>query len=84
MDIQLQQIGQTRRQRLHSLEDRMVKRFFRNHEGKMVSLQQGGERWEGLEPRMRRVVRKAVNPSEEELTRNARARSAKLRVAEKV
>ena len=68
----------------HSLEDRMVKRFFRNHEGKMVSLQQGGERWEGLEPRMRRVVRKAVNPSEEELTRNARARSAKLRVAEKV
>ena len=68
----------------HSLEDRMVKRFFRNHEGKMISLQQGGERWEGLEPRMRRVVRKAVNPSEEEIARNPRARSAKLRVAEKI
>ena len=68
----------------HSLEDRMVKRFFASHEGKMISLQQGGERWEGLEPRMRRVVRKAVNPSEEEVTRNPRARSAKLRVAEKI
>ena len=66
-----------------SLTDRMVKRFFARHVGKMVSLQQGGERWEGETPKMRAVTGKVVVASEEESDLNPRSRSAKLRVAEK-
>ena len=66
-----------------SLTDRIVKRFFARHVGKMVSLQQGGERWDGEEPRMRAVTGKAVVAAKEELDLNPRSRSAKLRAAEK-
>ena len=66
-----------------SLTDRIVKRFFAKHIGRMVSLQQGGERWEGEEPRMRAVTGKVVVASEEEADFNPRSRSAKLRAAEK-
>ena len=66
-----------------SLTDRIVKRFFAKHVGRMVSLQQGGERWEGEEPRMRAVTGKVVVASEEESDLNPRSRSAKLRAAEK-
>ena len=67
-----------------SLSDRMVKRFFADHVGRMRSLQQGGERWEGALPQARAVVRKAITASENEMRANARSRSAKLRVIEKV
>lgn len=53
----------------HSLEDRMAKRAFRK-------LAEGDDY---LLP-----VRKVVTPSDEEIARNPRARSAKLRVLEKV
>ena len=66
-----------------SLTDRIVKKFFAKHVGRMVSLQQGGERWEGEEPRMRAVTGKVVVASEEEADLNPRSRSAKLRAAEK-
>ena len=66
-----------------SLTDRIVKRFFARHVGRMVSLQQGGERWEGEEPRMRAVTGKAVVAAKEESDLNPRSRSAKLRAAEK-
>jgi 16S rRNA (cytosine1402-N4)-methyltransferase len=66
-----------------SLSDRIVKRFFAAHAGRMVSLQQGGERWEGEEPKVRAVTRKAVVASEEEMNLNPRSRSAKLRAVEK-
>ncbi len=66
-----------------SLTDRVVKRFFAAHVGKNVSLQQGGERWEGEEPRLRPVTRKAVTAKESEMEFNPRSRSAKLRVVEK-
>ena len=66
-----------------SLTDRIVKRFFAGHIGRMVSLQQGGERWEGEEPRMRAVTGKVVVASKEEEDLNPRSRSAKLRAAEK-
>lgn len=65
-----------------SLTDRVVKRFFAAHVGKMVSLQQGGEKWEGAVPRAVAVTRKAVKAAEEELNLNPRSRSAKLRVIE--
>lgn len=66
-----------------SLTDRVVKRFFAKHVGRMVSLQQGGERWEGEEPKARQVARKAVVAGDDELDFNPRARSAKLRAVEK-
>ena len=65
-----------------SLTDRIVKRFFAGHIGRMVSLQQGGERWEGEEPRMKAVTGKVVVASKEEEDLNPRSRSAKLRAAE--
>ena len=67
-----------------SLTDRIVKRFFAAHAGRMVSLQQGGERWEGLLPRVRPVTRRAVVASAEETDVNPRARSAKLRTVERM
>jgi 16S rRNA (cytosine1402-N4)-methyltransferase len=67
-----------------SLTDRIVKRFFAAHAGRMVSLQQGGERWEGELPRVMQVTRKAVVASEGEIAMNPRSRSAKMRAVEKM
>ena len=67
----------------HSIEDRVVKRSFKEHEGRNESLQQGGERWVGKEPKVIRVTRKPVIPTEQEISTNPRARSAKLRIAER-
>lgn len=66
-----------------SLSDTFVKRFFAAHIGKMRSLQQGGEVWEGELPRLKAVNRKAIQASDEEIKSNPRSRSAKLRVVEK-
>ena len=68
----------------HSLEDRMVKRFMADHVGRMESLAKGGERWAGQLPRARRVTHKPVVASEQEIAVNPRARSAKLRVMERM
>lgn len=65
-----------------SLTDRVVKKTFASHVGRMVSLQQGGERWEGELPRVKAVSRKAIIASAEETDLNPRSRSAKLRVIE--
>ena len=64
-----------------SLTDRMVKQCFAAHAGKWVSLQQGGERWEGELPAVEKVTRHAVEPGPDEVEMNPRARSAKLRAA---
>lgn len=65
----------------HSLEDRLVKNFMRsgNFEGEVEKDFYGNV----LSP-MRMVSRGAIQASKEEVERNCRARSAKLRVAEKV
>ena len=67
-----------------SLTDRMVKRFFAAHAGRMESLPQGGQEWRGLLPRMAQVTKKPVSAGEKEMSENPRARSAKLRAAEKI
>ena len=66
-----------------SLTDRVVKRFFAAHAGRMVSLQQGGELWVGDLPRVRHVTRKAVVAREAEIAANPRSRSAKMRAVER-
>ena len=65
-----------------SLTDRTVKRFFAEHVGKEISLQQGGTEWKGSLPRAVAVTRKAVTATEAETKANPRSRSAKLRVIE--
>lgn len=64
----------------HSLEDRRVKVFFR--EGKLVGEADRDTFGNRLVP-FDLITRKAVVPSTEEVQRNPRARSAKLRAAEK-
>lgn len=65
----------------HSLEDRIVKNFFKsgNFEGNIEKDFYGNP----LTP-FKVITKKPVLPSEEEIKRNNRARSAKLRIAEKI
>ena len=65
----------------HSLEDRMVKNFIRtgNVEGEITKDVYGRTRTP-----LRPVERKPVLPAESEIAANTRARSAKLRIAEKI
>jgi len=67
----------------HSLEDRIVKRFFASHAGKWESLQAGGQRWIGEKPVVKIITKKPLAASEPEMNGNPRSRSAKLRVAER-
>lgn len=53
----------------HSLEDRIVKRFFKEREKEQVALL---------------VTKKPITPTEEEIQDNPRSRSAKLRIIEKL
>lgn len=68
----------------HSLEDRLTKQIFAAHEGRHVSLQQGGSQWEGSLPAVQRVYRKPLTPALSEISDNPRARSAKLRVVRRI
>ncbi len=64
----------------HSLEDRMVKNFIKsgNIEGKMEK-----DFYGNATAPLRAVNRKPILPQESEIAANTRARSAKLRIAEK-
>lgn len=65
----------------HSLEDRMVKNFMR--EGRLDGEAERDFFGNRLVP-FRMVHRKPIVPSEEEIEKNSRSRSAKLRVAERI
>lgn len=64
----------------HSLEDRMVKNFFRY--GNLEREDRRDMYGNSLSP-WKVISRKAIKPSEQEIEQNPRARSARLRVAEK-
>jgi len=65
----------------HSLEDRMVKAFFKSQK----SNDSFAENIMGRKDLMwKDISRGAIAPSEEELVKNPRSRSAKMRVAEKI
>ena len=66
----------------HSLEDRMVKRFMRDASREPVQYRGLPQVPEALRPKLK-VVGKAVKASAEEIAANVRARSARLRVAER-
>ena len=65
----------------HSVEDRMVKRFFQLHGEKKKHVNRYASEVEASEAPFEILTRKAVGPDAEELARNPRSRSAKLRVA---
>jgi len=67
----------------HSLEDRIVKRAFRTLAAGCTCPPQFPVCVCGKKPRLRLVNRKPIVPGEAELAENPRARSAKLRTAEK-
>jgi 16S rRNA (cytosine1402-N4)-methyltransferase len=64
----------------HSLEDRLVKNFMRS--GKMLGDAEKDFYGNSLSP-FKQITRKPIVPDDEELNRNSRAGSAKLRIAEK-
>ncbi len=65
----------------HSIEDRLVKNIFAEYltgtiddiTGQMI-----------IPPRLRKVTKKPIEPTETEITRNPRSRSAKLRIVERI
>jgi 16S rRNA (cytosine1402-N4)-methyltransferase len=65
----------------HSVEDRMVKRFFQAHGAPKRRVNRYGDQDDAPEFPFDIVTRKAVAPDARELADNPRARSAKLRVA---
>lgn len=68
----------------HSLEDRMVKRCFQRLQNPCTCPPKAPICTCGKKPQVRVLAKGAVPPTEEEVARNPRARSAKLRVAEKL
>ncbi len=68
----------------HSLEDRIVKNVFRNEENPCSCPPEFPICICGKTKRGKVITRKPILPSEEELELNPRARSAKLRVFEKI
>lgn len=68
----------------HSLEDRIVKRFFAAERRGCVCPIEVPVCVCGRDPRIRLVSRRSVTPSDAELEANPRARSARLRAAERL
>jgi len=65
----------------HSLEDRLVKNFVRS--GNFTGNDEKDFYGKSLSP-FKLITRKAVIPVDEEINNNPRARSAKLRITEKI
>ena len=68
----------------HSLEDRIVKNFFRDHSKEWLDRPEWPEPRRNPDYDLAPVTSKPVEPTEEEKRANPRSRSAKLRVAEKI
>ena len=68
----------------HSLEDRICKQIFKKY-SEVPPIPKGLPVLpEEMEPTLKLITRKPIVPSEEELLKNPRSRSAKLRIAEKI
>jgi len=68
----------------HSLEDRIVKKAFREMSEGCICPKDLPKCVCGIEPKLKIITRKPVTPKEEEIEANPRSRSAKLRVAERL
>jgi 16S rRNA (cytosine1402-N4)-methyltransferase len=68
----------------HSLEDRLVKRAMLQWQGKQIVPRKLPVIHTSGKPLMRAVIKRALKPSQAEIDRNPRSRSAVMRVAERV
>jgi 16S rRNA (cytosine1402-N4)-methyltransferase len=68
----------------HSLEDRIVKRFFASERRGCVCPPEVPVCVCGHNPRLRLVARRSLTPTPDEIAANPRARSARLRAAERL
>ncbi|HLX35994.1 MAG TPA: 16S rRNA (cytosine(1402)-N(4))-methyltransferase RsmH [Candidatus Limnocylindrales bacterium] len=68
----------------HSLEDRIVKRFFQGERRGCTCAPEAPVCICGRQPRLRLVTPKGIVPSPSEIAANPRARSARLRAAERL
>ncbi len=67
----------------HSLEDRIVKQFFKQNARSFIN-ETNKLTTTHLQPVLKIINKKPAGPSVEEIVKNPRSRSAKLRVAEKI
>ena len=68
----------------HSLEDRIVKKFFKEN-SEVNELVKGLPTIpEAYKPKLKLITKKPILPSPQELAENSRSKSAKLRVAERI
>ena len=68
----------------HSLEDRIVKNFFRKESKYCICLPNVTKCECNHEPKLKIITKKPISPSTNEIASNRRSRSAKLRVIERV
>ena len=68
----------------HSLEDRIVKEYFKEQSKDLINPPYEQIYKEERNAVLKEVTRKPITPSDEETKNNPRARSAKLRIAEKM
>ena len=68
----------------HSLEDRIVKRFLKEESKECVCPKELPVCVCRHKPKFLQITKRPIRPSEEEVCRNPRSRSAKLRVGEKI
>ncbi len=68
----------------HSLEDRIVKHFFRHESKDCICPPEALECRCGHKATLRVITKKPIRPDEEEIQRNPRSRSAKMRIAERI
>ena len=66
----------------HSIEDRLVKRFRTKYASKCICPPNNPICNCEHEPKIKLISKKVIKPSENEVNKNPRSRSAKLRVAE--
>ena len=68
----------------HSLEDRIVKNFFRKESKYCICLPNISKCECKHEPKLKIITKKPISPSSNEIASNRRSRSAKLRVIERI
>jgi 16S rRNA (cytosine1402-N4)-methyltransferase len=68
----------------HSLEDRIVKKFFRDHSREWLDRPEWPAPQRNPDYDLKLITPKPIEPGEDEQRTNPRSRSAKLRVAEKI
>jgi 16S rRNA (cytosine1402-N4)-methyltransferase len=68
----------------HSLEDRLVKHFIREQSLDCICPPEAPVCTCDTQPKLKKVTRKVIRPSDREVAANPRSRSARLRVAERL